>query len=134
MAQLLTRTRTALILIVEDDFATGEVLALAISQETSYRSRLVATGREALQFVQQVKPGLIILDYRLPDMTGVALYDQMQTNEALKMIPVVLMSAIDRSDEVALRDITLINKPFDLDDFLTTIERLVAGCTTSHLP
>ena len=132
MVHLLTRTHTSLILIVEDDLATGEVLTLAISQETNYRPQLTTTGREALQFVQQIKPDLIILDYRLPDMTGLTLYDRFQSIEALKAIPVILMSAARGFDEIGLRDITLIDKPFDLDYFLKTIERLLTSRVTTH--
>jgi CheY-like chemotaxis protein len=124
-----------LILIVEDDSSTGEVLELAISQETSYRSLLVTSGQDALAVLQQTKPDLIILDYRLPDTTGIELYDQLQSYQELRTIPVVLMSAMERSEEleptITNRPVTRIDKPFELDDFLTTIERLLTNSTTS---
>jgi CheY-like chemotaxis protein len=126
---------TPLILIVEDDSSTGEVLELAISQETSYRSLLVTSGQDALAVVQQTKPDLIILDYRLPDTTGIELYDQLQSYQDLKAVPVVLMSAMERSEELeptaTNRPVTRIDKPFELDDLLSTIERLLANATTS---
>jgi len=126
---------TPLILIVEDDSSTGEVLELAISQETSYRSLLVTSGQDALAVVQQTKPDLIILDYRLPDTTGIELYDQLQSYQNLKAVPVVLMSAMERSEELeptaTNRPVTRIDKPFELDDLLSTIERLLANATTS---
>src|SRR6266567_8847128 len=99
---------TPLILIVEDDSSTGEVLELAISQETSYRSLLVTSGQDALAVLQQTKPDLIILDYRLPDTTGIELYDQLQSYQELRTIPVVLMSAMERSEEL---EPTITNRP-----------------------
>jgi DNA-binding NtrC family response regulator len=132
MVHLLARTHRSLILIVEDDAATGEVLSLAIRQETNHRPQLTTTGREALQLVQRIQPDLIILDYRLPDMNGIALYDQFQSIETLKSIPVILMSAARRFDEMKSRKMTFIDKPFDLDDFLKTVERLLASRVATH--
>ena len=116
-----------LILVVEDDEATGEVITLTIDQETPYRSHTVTNGRDALRFLLQSsdRPALLILDYRLPDLTGTEVMDRLQQIPALKHIPILLMSATTRKDEIEARSAVIMEKPFDLDELITTIEKLV---------
>src|SRR3979411_3135561 len=63
------------ILIVEDDDSTATFLTLAIAQETSYQVLHATTGVRALEIVRHIKAGLFIIDYLLPDMNGIVLYD-----------------------------------------------------------
>jgi DNA-binding response OmpR family regulator len=121
----LTETQTPTILVVEDDESTGEVLTLAISQETPYHPILAQNGHDALQALQQCKMNLLILDYRLPDITGIELYDRIHTINESKVIPTILMSATNPSEEIAPRNIVLIEKPFELDRLLETINTLL---------
>lgn len=127
---------TPLILVVEDDEATGEVITMAIEQETSYRPRLVTSGQAALQAMQtdREKPGLVILDYRLPDITGIELYDQLQASERTRDIPTLLMSATSRREEIGTHNVPLMEKPFDLDAFIQTIEQLIARVPVTTRP
>jgi len=118
-----TSATKKIILVAEDDEGIGTMLADFISDETSYAVFLVTNGRRALQVVQQVKPSLFLLDYPLPSMTGLQLYDQLQTIEALKGIPTIMMSANLPQAELAKRHIIGLKKPFDLDDLLDLIER-----------
>ncbi len=113
------------ILIVEDDINIGEVLVQAITQETSYLTVLAADGFEALKFVESLTPNLFILDYQLPRMNGIELYDQMHAMDKLADVPVIMMSARLPQQELAKRNIIAMNKPIDLDDFLQTIDQLL---------
>ncbi len=117
---------TRIILIVEDDESTGEFFVLAISEETSYHVQLVTNGADALEFVQDNKPCLIILDYHLPDMTGIELFDQLHVLPHLRDVNIVLMSASQRRDRVEKRNIVVLDKPFELDEFIQTVERYIA--------
>jgi CheY-like chemotaxis protein len=114
-----------IILIVEDDQAIGEVISTIIVQETSYQSCIVESGNDALRLLQTLKPEVIILDYRLPDMTGIDLYDRLQASNDLRTIPVVLTSASNHQDEIEKRDILMLDKPFDIDDLLDAIHQCV---------
>jgi len=120
-----TETHTPTILVVEDDESTGEVLTLAISQETPYRPLLVRNGQDALHTFQQHKLNLLILDYRLPDTTGIELYDRIYAINESKFIPTILMSATHPSEEIAPRNIVLMEKPFELDILLKAINTLM---------
>ncbi|WP_201369885.1 response regulator [Ktedonobacter robiniae] len=113
------------ILIVEDDVNIGEVLVQAISQETSYFAVFVQNGFEALKTVEGIKPSLFILDYHLPRMNGIELYDRLHAMPALVTIPAIMMSARLPQKELANRQILGMNKPIDLDEFLQAIEQLL---------
>src|SRR6266571_170984 len=121
----LTEIQISTILVVEDDESTGEVLTLAISQETPYRPLLVRNGQDALHMLQQCKLDLLILDYRLPDISGIELYDRIYAINESKFIPTILMSATHPSEEIAPRNIVLMEKPFELDILLKAINTLM---------
>ena len=113
------------VLIVEDDVNIGEVLVQAITQETAFLALLVADGFEALKVVEGLKPNLFILDYQLPRMDGLALYDKLHAIEDLQHVPALMMSARLPQKELTKRKIVGMNKPIDLDEFLQTIEDLI---------
>jgi DNA-binding NtrC family response regulator len=114
------------ILVVEDDTAVGELLLLALARETSYQPLLVSTEQEVLRAVQEVKPALFLLDYQLPQMTGIELYDDLHARTELATVPAIVMSANLPYRELQERHLVGVEKPFDLDDLLQTIERVLA--------
>lgn len=113
------------ILIVEDDNDLGEILALGLPTELDYRILRVHHAYEALHVVKTLTPVLFLIDYQLPSMTGLQLYDQLQRSPRLANIPTILMSANLPIQEVAKRKIVGIEKPFDLDQLLHLIEQLL---------
>ena len=118
--------RIKTILVVEDDRDIGEVLVQAILQETSYLPVLVANGLDALNTVKNIKPHLFILDYKLPRMNGIDLYDQLHHIGEFTGTPTIMMSAQLPKRELGARDILAMHKPIDLDDLLQAIEELLA--------
>src|SRR5436190_14694232 len=84
---------TKMIFIVEDDEAVGTLLVQAIEQETSYQAELASDGLQALKMLRTVKPDLLILDYGLPDINGLELYDTIHAVKALERLPALIISA-----------------------------------------
>ena len=114
------------ILLVEDDVPIGEVLVQAITQETTHITVVAQSGEEALRLIKSIKPSLLILDYRLPGITGLEVYDAIHELEEFVDVPAMMISAQLPTNELKKRKITGMNKPLDLDEFLQTIERLLA--------
>jgi len=112
------------ILVVENDEATGELLVLAIMQETPYQVKFTSHAHEALSLARSIVPDLLILDYYLSSMTGLQLYDQLHAINELKHIPAILMSAsLERyTNEIQSRNVIGLSKPFELDDLINVIE------------
>ncbi len=115
-----------LILLVEDDHSHGSMLYQLFRQETPYRVYATSDGQTAWKFLQHVKPNLILLDYLLPRMNGLTLYDRIYAENPLHDIPVVMISAILPIDEVKRRGIVGFQKPFEIDEFLQAVENLIA--------
>lgn len=114
------------ILIVEDDSDIGLLLCELLSQETPYKAIWVSDGMQALQLASTMKPDLCITDYWLPSINGIELYDRLHEMKDLANMPTILISAYLPEREVEKRQIVGINKPFEIDDLLNTIERLLA--------
>ena len=125
-AQQESRATVKTVLLVEDDENIGEVLVQAITQETSFLAVLVPDSSEALKAVQNIKPNLFILDYQIPGMNGIELYDRLHEQEELAQVPAIMMSARLPHKELEERGILGMHKPIDLDDFLQAIEELTA--------
>jgi len=112
-------------LIVEDDQDIGAFILHAILGETSHQAMLVADGQQALETVKTVKPNLLVLDYHLPGMNGIELYDRLHAHKELEHVPAILMSARLPKDEARKRNITCLEKPFELDHLLKTVDDLI---------
>src|SRR5438876_6577977 len=114
------------VFIVEDDEAIGTLLVQVIEQETPYQVVLASDGFQALEMLRTVKPDVLILDYGLPDMNGLEFYDTIQAVKALKHLPVLIVSAQTAriQKEIKARQLSQLQKPFDLTNLLEAIEQL----------
>ncbi len=81
------------ILVVEDDADIGSFIVQAIHQETSHNALLVTDGFQALKAIHNLKTDLFIIDYQLPYMNGIELYDQLIDIEHQKTRPTIMISA-----------------------------------------
>ncbi len=114
------------ILVVEDNEDVGTFLVLMLLTESPYHALLVTDGFQALKMVHDLKPSLFLLDYQLPGMNGIALYDRLHAITDLVDIPAIIMSANLPSQALQERHLTGVAKPFELDQLLHTIEQLLA--------
>ena len=114
------------ILVIEDDDSIGALLVEVLSQETPYKALLVTDAFQALKAIHYVKPCLFITDYRLPHMDGIELYDRLHLTDNLADIPAIIMSAYLPEEEIKKRHLISLSKPFELDELLATVERLLA--------
>jgi len=111
--------------VVEDDNSIGSILVDILSQETSYHVLLVTDAFQAMRVLRTIRPSLFMTDYLLPQMNGIALYDHLCATNDLKHVPTIVMSAYLPEDEVKKRQLIGINKPFELDELLDTVEKLL---------
>ncbi len=101
------------------------MLVDVLSLETSYQILLVTDAFQAMRAMHTIKPCLFITDYHLPQMDGIELYDHLCTTKELAHIPTIIMSAHMPEDEVQKRHLVGLNKPFELDELLNIIARLL---------
>ena len=115
------------VLVVEDDRPTGEVIQLTLTEELSLHTFLIADPYEALDFANTVNIDLWIIDYLLPGMNGLELYDRLHADKTLQDVSFILISAsfsLHRYD-LGERKLTILDKPFDLNVLLDTVKQIV---------
>jgi len=117
---------TKTILVVEDDLAIASFLVAAIEQATPYLAIMATDSHAALELVRHFIPNLLLLDYRLPGMNGIELYDRLKE---VAPIPSILMTASRQlpQEQIQQRQLITFRKPFELDVFLATIETLLTS-------
>ena len=114
------------ILIVEDEASLGDLLVEAISEETPHRAVHAADGPRAFSIVEHIKPNLFLLDFHLPHMNGIEVYDRLHAIYGLEHIPAILMTAGVLRHDISRRKIVGMSKPVDLNKLLDLIEELLA--------
>jgi CheY-like chemotaxis protein len=120
--------RARLVLIVEDDKVTGDLLAGAINDERGYRAVTVETADEALDAMGRIDPDLLVVDIQLPGMSGLELYDRVRADPRFRSLPVVFETGAGReqAEELRARGVaTYVKKPFDLEELVLFVKRLV---------
>src|SRR3954454_4226534 len=126
------------ILLVEDSVSDAE-LTREVLREANVRSnvRIVGDGDAALAFLRlrppystRPRPDLVLLDLNLPGMDGREVLADIKSDDELKPIPVVVLSASPADEDVesayAHQANAYIRKPSDVDGFVECIKLLEA--------
>jgi len=85
------------VLIVEDEPAQREVLAYNLEAE-GFRTSKAEDGEQGLLFVDEEAPDVIVLDWMLPNVSGIEVCRQLKMRPDTRAIPIIMLSA--RSEEV----------------------------------
>jgi DNA-binding response OmpR family regulator len=124
------------VLVVEDEMAIGQLIADAISDEPGYCGIHVAAPMAALEATKHVTPDVMVVDVRLPGMSGFELYDHLQRDPRTSRVPVLFETAsgADAMSEFRRRGIaTYVKKPFDLNVVVAYVKRLATGTTVPRV-
>jgi len=83
------------VLVVDDDVDIRKVVSKLV-EKSGYITIEAKNGVEGMGKVREDKPDLIILDILMPKESGIRMYRELKTEEALKDIPVIVLSAIPK--------------------------------------
>lgn len=89
--------RQPVVLLVEDESAQREVLSYNLEAE-GFAVVVAVSGDEALLLVQEEAPDLILLDWMLPNVSGIEVCRQIKARPETRSIPIIMLSA--RSEEL----------------------------------
>ena len=122
------------ILVIDDDENLRDTIGLMLEKE-GFRAVLSGDGKTGLQEALTIKPGLILVDLRMPGLTGVEVCKRIRA--AGMQTPLIVLSAIgDEVDKVLLLEIgadDYIVKPFGARELLARIRALLRRASTdSH--
>ncbi len=85
------------VLLVEDEPAQREVLAYNLEAE-GFRVLRAGDGEEAMMMVEEDAPDIILLDWMLPNISGIEICRRLKTRPNCRDVPIIMISA--RSEEV----------------------------------
>ena len=81
-------------LLIEDDRDVA-TLFRHVMDMAGYRSEIIYDGIEAMKRLSNIEPDLVVLDLQLPGISGVEILQKMRTDERMKTIPVIIVTATD---------------------------------------
>jgi CheY-like chemotaxis protein len=117
------------ILIVDDDDDVRNAVA-EVLEDGNYRALRASNGEAALEQLRTVtpRPCVILLDMMMPVMDGTQFRARQQSDEALRQIPVVVLSAhTDATRSANMAAVAFLKKPVDLGELLQIVERYCEG-------
>jgi DNA-binding response OmpR family regulator len=119
------------ILIVDDDPLLYEAIAVAL-ELNGYQIRLACGGREGLAAIAAECPAMVLLDLNMPGLDGEGVLRELAARGI--QIPVVLMSADERAEEVARRYgvAGYLKKPFAIPRLLAAVAACGASARASQ--
>jgi two-component system chemotaxis response regulator CheY len=109
-----------MVLVVDDDEGVRAVMA-SVLEDDGWEVATATNGRSALETLQRTRPGVIILDLRMPVMDGLTFADHYRAFPEPRA-PLILISAT--VTEAAIRAtgaVTGLRKPIDLNVLLDTV-------------
>ncbi|UII29296.1 response regulator [Fulvivirga maritima] len=121
--------------IVEDNRDDLELILDGIKKvDTSYEVTILRDGREAEHFVDDVMEGkqevpkMMLLDLKLPMLSGLEILEKVKSSEVTKSIPVVIFTSSQAQSDITkayeLGANAFIVKPIDYNDFIKVIQNI----------
>jgi CheY-like chemotaxis protein len=111
------------ILVVDDDPQIAEVISDMLGDE-GYTVRVVNDGEAGLAAIRADMPDLVLMDYRLPGMSGLAVVQAVR-DQGLDTLPIVLVTAehpMKVREQIGAVDGYLF-KPFDMQELIDCVAR-----------
>ncbi|KFE69348.1 hybrid sensor histidine kinase/response regulator [Hyalangium minutum] len=116
----------SLVLVADDEPAVLEVLSQVV-EDLGHDVLLARDGEEAFGLARAKRPQLVVTDHMMPRLSGLELCRKLKGDQALKDVPVILLSAVlpQGVPEAA----AFLHKPFEITDFEAVIRQ-----SLGHVP
>lgn len=116
------------ILVVEDESALQTLLKYNLEKQ-SYEVCSVMDGREALSTILTEKPDLILLDWMLPNISGIDICKDIRKNPDIRTIPIIMLTArgseADKVKGLSFGADDYVTKPFSIPELIARIGALL---------
>jgi CheY-like chemotaxis protein len=121
---------------VEDNETNIEVMRGILSLRPQVRLDVSFTGQDGLNAIRRDQPDVVLLDMHLPDMTGLEVLSQLQTDPATARIPVMMVSAdavaSQISEVLSAGAIRYLTKPVSVAELLGAIDTVLEEAETRY--
>ena len=114
------------ILIVDDDTGIVELLKSRL-KANGYHVATAEDGLEALSKIKSEKPDLIIMDVYMPHLDGLSFFQEVQSDEELREIPILVVSGVKSMRDIfePMKITKFLTKPFNANELLASIKECV---------
>jgi len=116
------------VLVVDDEIHIVHVVAIKL-RNNGYEVLSASDGSQAYELACSEKPDIIVSDYQMPVMTGLELIEKVRETEAIKDIPVILLTArsfaIEEDQKQQLQISECLSKPFSPKELLRSVEDIL---------
>ncbi len=115
-------------ILVVDDLPDNCFLIQTLLQEEGYHIDVVNNGRDALDYIEQSPPDLLLLDVMMPGMDGFEVTRRIRQNPNLPFLPILLITAYDQPSVARGLDIgadEFIRKPVEFDELVARVRSLL---------
>jgi len=124
------------LLLIEDEDALAYTLKIFFEKK-NFNVEIVKDGEDALFQAESTKPDVVILDWMLPNLSGLEICRQIRTTKDIKKTPIIFLTA-KGEEEDKLRGLDTgaddyITKPFSQMELLARINALLRRSNPSHL-
>ncbi len=117
------------ILIIEDQEPLG-VLYKSVLRKYNHETTVTTTGEAGIEAALLERPDLVILDLLLPGIPGIEVARRLQESGILPGVPLIITTALDKLDAQSIADslnaTAVLNKPFNIDSILSTVNGALA--------
>ncbi len=111
------------IILIEDHPILSKIVARILVEHTSHRVIRLSDGLNIIQAMHEHKQDLLILDYDLPGLNGIEIYDLVHNTAGWEHIPAIMVSASLPVREIRRRKIPGLHKPYGSGELLRAVEQ-----------
>ena len=118
----------AKVLVVEDEHALSELLSYNLTKE-GFTVAVAADGEDALYMVEEDAPDIVLLDWMLPNVSGVEICRQLRARNQTRDIPIIMLTARgeeeDRVRGLQTGADDYLTKPFSMSELVARMRAVL---------
>lgn len=126
---------SGLILIVEDEPPQAELLRYNL-EKAGYRTAVAAEGELALQMIEEEEPDLVLLDWMLPEISGIEICRRLRLRASTANLPIIMLTARgEEGDKVLGLDVgadDYIVKPYSPKELVSRVNAILRRMNVSR--
>lgn len=115
----------SLVMVIEDEEALATMLSYNLEKE-GYDVAVVANGSYAIKEIEKLKPSVIILDWMLPEISGIEICKIVRSKPDIKNTPIIMLTAKSQEED-KIKGLTsgaddYVTKPFSIPELMARVK------------
>lgn len=115
----------SLVMVIEDEEAIAMMLTYNLEKE-GFKVEVVSNGLNAVKEVERLKPSVILLDWMLPEISGVEICRIIRSKPEIKNIPIIMLTAKSQEEDkvkgLSSGADDYVTKPFSVPELMARVK------------